>query len=159
MLDSCWYLGHLMWRANSLEETLSWERQKAGKEGDDREQDGWMASLTQGTWVWVRSERWWKTGKLGVLQSMGPQSQTQLSDWTTRQLVKNMFMYTHTDTCVSFSTSFSYRKLPKSLNESKRSVRPVVWILCVCGCACMCVHVCACEGERDLKTQEWNRVE
>ena len=28
---------------------LAWERLKAG-EGDDRGQDGWMASLTQWTW-------------------------------------------------------------------------------------------------------------
>ena len=30
-----------------------WERLKAGSEGDDRGWDGWMASLTQGTWVWA----------------------------------------------------------------------------------------------------------
>ena len=29
-----------------------------------------MASLTQWTWVWATSERWWKTGRPGVLQSM-----------------------------------------------------------------------------------------
>ena len=28
-----------------------WERLKAGGEGDDRGQNGWMASLTQQTWV------------------------------------------------------------------------------------------------------------
>ena len=33
----------------------SWERLKAGGEGDDRGWDGWMASLTQWTWVWVSS--------------------------------------------------------------------------------------------------------
>ena len=32
-----------------------WERLKAGGEGDDRGWDGWMASLTQWTWVWVNS--------------------------------------------------------------------------------------------------------
>ena len=45
-----------------------WERLKAGGEGDDRGWDGWMASLTQWTWVWANSERQWKTGKPGVLQ-------------------------------------------------------------------------------------------
>ena len=39
------YFGHLMWRADSLENT--WERLKAGGEGDDRGWDGWMASPTQ----------------------------------------------------------------------------------------------------------------
>ena len=40
-----------------------------------------MASLTQWTWVWVSSGSSWWTGRPGVLQSMGLQSQTQLSDW------------------------------------------------------------------------------
>ena len=34
------------------------------------------------TRVWVSSESWWWTGKPGVLQSLGLQSRTQLSDWT-----------------------------------------------------------------------------
>ena len=59
-----------------------WERLKAGGEGDDRGWDGWMASPTQWTWVWVNSRSWWWTGKPGVLRFMGSQSQTRLSDWT-----------------------------------------------------------------------------
>ena len=54
----------------------------AGGEGDDRGWDGWMASLTQWTWVWVNSGNWWWTGRPGVLRFMGSQSLTQLSDWT-----------------------------------------------------------------------------
>ena len=34
-----------------------WERLKAGGEGDDRGWDGWMASLTQGVWIWANSRR------------------------------------------------------------------------------------------------------
>ena len=48
-----------------------WERLKAGKEGDDRGWDGWMASLTWWTWVWVSYGSWWWTGRPGVLQFMG----------------------------------------------------------------------------------------
>ena len=59
-----------------------WERLKAGGEGDDRRWDGWMAPLTWWTWVWVNSGSWWWTGRPGVLQSMGLQSRTQLSNWT-----------------------------------------------------------------------------
>ena len=59
-----------------------WGRLKLGGEGDDTEWDGWMASPTQWTWVWASFRSWWWTGKPGVLQSMGSQSQTQLSDWT-----------------------------------------------------------------------------
>ena len=51
-----------------------WEGLKAGGEGDDREWDGWMASPTWWTWVWVRSRSWWLTGKPGALQSVWLQS-------------------------------------------------------------------------------------
>ena len=47
-----------------------WERLKAGGEGDDRGWDGWMASPTQWTWVWVDSGSWWWTGRPGVLWFM-----------------------------------------------------------------------------------------
>ena len=50
-----------------------WERLKAGGEGDDRGWDGWMASPTQWTWVWASFRSWWRTGKPGVLHSMGSQ--------------------------------------------------------------------------------------
>ena len=46
---------------------------KAGGEGGDRGQDGWMASSTQWIWVWANSGRWWRTGKPGVLQSIESQ--------------------------------------------------------------------------------------
>ena len=41
-----------------------------------------MASLTWWTWVWVSSRSRWWIGKPGVLQFMGSQSRTRLSDWT-----------------------------------------------------------------------------
>ena len=44
-----------------------WARLKAGGEGDDRRQDGWMASPSWWTWVWASSGSWWWTGKPGVL--------------------------------------------------------------------------------------------
>ena len=51
----------------------SWEREKMGGEGDDRGWDGWMASPTQWTWVWVNSGSWLWTGRPGMLQSMTSQ--------------------------------------------------------------------------------------
>ena len=63
-----------------LKRSWCWERLKAGGEGDDRGWDGWMASPTQCTWVWVNSGSYWWTGKPGMLQSMGSQSQTWLSN-------------------------------------------------------------------------------
>ena len=46
----------------------------AGREGDDRGWDDWMASLTQWTQLWVNSGSWWWTGRTGVLRFMGSQS-------------------------------------------------------------------------------------
>ena len=42
-----------------------WERLKVGGEGCNRGWDGWMASLTRWTWVWVLSL--WRTRNPGVL--------------------------------------------------------------------------------------------
>ena len=68
------YFGHLMLRTDSFEKT---------SEGDDRGWDGWMASLTQRTWVWVNSGSWWWTGRPDVLQSMGSQrDKTEWLNWT-----------------------------------------------------------------------------
>ena len=48
-----------------------WERLKVGGGGDDRGWDGWMASPTQWTWVWVNSGRWWWTGSLAGCSPCG----------------------------------------------------------------------------------------
>ena len=74
------YFGHLM---------QSWLIGKDPDAGRDRGQeekgmtgwDGWMASLTQWTWVWVNSGSWWWTGRPGVLRFMG--SQRVRHDWAT----------------------------------------------------------------------------
>ena len=50
-----------------------WERLRAGGERDNRGWDGWMASLTRWTWVWVNSGSWWWTGRPGALRFMESQ--------------------------------------------------------------------------------------
>ena len=75
------YFGHLMWRTDSFEKTLMLGRLRAGGDKDDREWDGWMASPTQWTWVWVDSWRRWRRGRPGVLRSMG--SQRVSHNWAT----------------------------------------------------------------------------
>ena len=67
------YFGHLMWRMTHLKRPWCWEILKVWGKEDDRGWDGWIASLTQWTWVWVTSESWWWTGRPGMLQSMGSQ--------------------------------------------------------------------------------------
>ena len=80
------YSGHLMQRADSLEKTPLFGKDPHARKDWKQENgstgwDGWMASLTQWTWVWANSGRWWRTGKPGMLQSMG--SQRVRHDWAT----------------------------------------------------------------------------
>ena len=80
-----------------------WEGLGTRGEGEDRGWNSWMTSLTQWTWIWVNSRSWWWTGRPGMLQFMGSQSWTQLSDWTelkkiitkTSQGVSCLFSYRH----------------------------------------------------------------
>ena len=75
------YFGHLMWRADTFEKPWCWKRLRAGGEGDDRGWDGWMASPTQWTWLWVDSRSWWWTGRPGKLQFMGWQIVDCMTKW------------------------------------------------------------------------------
>jgi len=86
--DWCW-----SWNSNTLatccEELTHWKRPwcwgelKAGREGDERGWDGWMALPTEWTWAWASSGTWWWTGRPGMLQSRG--SQRVGHDWATEQ--------------------------------------------------------------------------
>ena len=79
------------WNSNTLatwcEELTHWKRPWCweglgeGGEVDDRGWDGWMASPTLWTWVWIDSGSWWWTGRPGVLRFMG--SQRVGHDWVT----------------------------------------------------------------------------
>ena len=82
----CW-----RWNSNTLASSCKelthlkrpwcWEGLGAGGEGDDRGWDGWTASLTWWTWVWVNSGSWWWTGRPAVLRFMGLQRVEH--DWAT----------------------------------------------------------------------------
>ena len=84
--DGCW-----SWNSSTLatswEELTHWKRPwcweglGAGGERDDRGWDGWMASLTRWTWVWVNFGSWWWTGRPGMLRFMGLQRVRH--DWAT----------------------------------------------------------------------------
>ena len=77
------YCGHLKQSTDPFERPWCCERLKAGGEEDNRGWDGWMASLTQWTWIWVSPGSWWWTGKPDMLAVHGViKSQTQLSGWT-----------------------------------------------------------------------------
>ena len=90
--------------ATWCKEMTHWERPwclqelKVGGEGDNREWEGWMASLTQWIWVWENSRRWWRTGKLAYCcpwDPKGTEKAEQLNwadDYTTE--VTNSFKVT-----------------------------------------------------------------
>ena len=71
--DWCWSWNLATW---CEEQTLwkrpwCWERLKVGGEGDDRGWDGWMASPTRWTWIWVSSGSWWWIGSLACCSPRG----------------------------------------------------------------------------------------
>ena len=65
------------------EEKQQQQQKTKWAEGDYRGWEGWKASPTQWTWVWASSRRWWRIGKIHLLQSMG--SQRGRHDWATEQ--------------------------------------------------------------------------
>ena len=74
------YFGHLIWRTDSLEKTLMLGKTEGWRRGDDRGWDGWMASPTRWTWVWVSSQSRMDRAAPAVLGVAN--SQTRLSNWT-----------------------------------------------------------------------------
>ena len=125
--------GGVIWNSNSLatwckelthwKRLWCWERLKAGGEGDDRGWDGWMASPTWWTWVWVNSGSWWWTGRPGVLQSMG--SQRVRHDWVTEL---NWTEIICSNNEISVSQELNIRKqnnffvCPKQMNMKQHSL-------------------------------------
>ena len=65
---------------------------RAGGKRGDRGWDGWIASPTQWTWVWVNSGRWWRTGEPGLLQSTGPQRVRHNLVTEQQQQIKSRFL-------------------------------------------------------------------
>ena len=97
-MDTCTCVLHVHWKdwcwswnsnilATSCKELTHWKRLwcweglRAGGEGDDRGWDGWMASPTRWTRVWVNSRSLWWIGRPSVLRFMG--SQRVRHDWAT----------------------------------------------------------------------------
>ena len=117
-----------------LKRPWCWERLKAEGEGDDRGWDGWMASLTQWTWVWVSSGSWWWTGRPGVLQSMGSQRVRHAwaieLNWTvwysTCRWLCNVGAYITTTVCVCVCSAVSDWNFPGEVatSSSKESSQP-----------------------------------
>ena len=77
------YFGHLMQRTDSLEKTLIVGKIEGRRRRGHRGRGGWMAPLTQWTWVWVKFGNWWWKWRPDVLQSMGAElDRTEWLNWT-----------------------------------------------------------------------------
>ena len=91
----------ILWPPNVTHLKRPWcqEKLKAGGEEDDRGWDGWMASLTQWTWVSVNSGSWWLTGRPGVLRFMGSQRDTtEPLNWTDTHMYNTMYKHSKAHT-------------------------------------------------------------
>ena len=88
------YFGHLMQRADSLENPPMLGKTEGKKRRGWQKEGGWMASSTQRNWVWANSEDW-RTGKPGVLQSLG--SQRVGHDWATEQQQHDLQLFSKED--------------------------------------------------------------
>ena len=77
------YFGHLMGRTDSLEKTLMMGKFEGRRRRRRQRMRWWMASPTHWTRIWASSRRWWRTGKPGMLQSMGLQRVRH--DWATEE--------------------------------------------------------------------------
>ena len=73
-------------KSQLIRKTLMLGKTEARAEGNNGGWDGWMASLTQRTWVWISSGRWWRAARPCVLQSFGTQGVGL--DWATEQQQK-----------------------------------------------------------------------
>ena len=78
-------VGHLMRRGDSLENTLMLGKVEGRRRRGQQRLDGMM---TQGTWVWANSRRWWRTGKPVVLQPMESQSHSDETEQQQWQVLK-----------------------------------------------------------------------
>ena len=76
------YFGHQVGRTDSLRRPWCWERLRAGKEGDDRGWDGWMASPTRCTWVEETPGVGEGQGGRVCCSPWGRKGWRWLSDWT-----------------------------------------------------------------------------
>ena len=136
------YLATWYEELSRLKSPWCWEGLREGGEGDDRGWDGWMASLTSWTWVWVNSGSWWWTGRPGVLWFTG--SQRVGHDWATELNWTDLinvppFCTYKSELCklsLSFNIQLSVSKICKTLlltsdrtNSSWNFLRGCSWVI------------------------------
>ena len=108
------YFGHLMRRVDSLEKNLMLGKIE-GRRRRGQQRVRCLDGITNSMDMSLSTGRWWRTGKLGVLQSMGLQSQTWPSNWTTTDFIQaQSFPFCN----FASLTSHSYCFFKKTLSEN-----------------------------------------
>ena len=98
------YFGHRMQRADSFKKSLMLGKTEGRRRRDSRGWDGWIASPTQWTWVWVDSGSWWWTGRPSMLQFMGLQRVRY--DWATELNSTEAYIEWLIKMCLNLVTMF-----------------------------------------------------
>ena len=75
------YVGHLMWRTDSLKESLMVGKIEGRRRKGDGGWDGWITSLTQWTWVWANLRNIERQGSLLCCSPWATKSQPRLNNW------------------------------------------------------------------------------
>ena len=100
------YFGPLIQRANLLGKTLMLGKIEGKRRGGGRGWDGWIASVTQWTWIWANSVRYWRTGKPGMLLSMGLQRIRHNLVTEQQQLYQSMLYWSGTTKMIFIFTLY-----------------------------------------------------
>ena len=125
------YLGHLMWRTNSLEMTLMLGKIEGGRRREQQRMR-WLDDIADSMDMSLSSGSWWWTGKPGMVQSMGVvKSRTQLSNWTEPYILEKIFQkqpanHQHkdrSDLWVHLSLSDIWVQLSHKSTQTRRIVR------------------------------------
>ena len=146
-----------MWIADSSEKPLMLGKLKAKGEGGGRGGDGYIASLTQETWIRANSGRYWRTEEPDMLQSIGlqrvrhnlvteqPWGDLVFLEWTDSVKWEEYFLVGGRGAILGQTMSnAAYNPLKSSILEVRIDRCALVVFNFFSLCVCVCVFVCVC---------------
>ena len=124
----CQYLATWCEHLTHWKRPWCWGRLRAGGEVDNRGWNGWMASWTRWTWVWVDSGSWWWTGRPGVPRFMG--SQRVRHNWVTKLIYIKYIIFSHSQNYKYHHDGFCF--VPRYSSSTQKSIlcvaKQVSWL-------------------------------